>query len=355
MSWIVDKLRIAAQMVGPVYLAGLTLPDWIALLRRHHWHVDPAFWPRAMLATLGATVTSAVRPVDQWLFRNTPVGEVVEHPVFVLGLARSGTTLLFNLLAQNPCFGHPSRMDCFYPHIFRTLHKVGIPSVLGLIPGQKRSLDSVRVNWLSPEEDTLAISVLSGEGDRLNPCFPREPVVKLSDEAYGRQLRVFSERLVQVYGRSLLFKSPGHFCRIAAILAQFPQARFVTIFRDPRAQLRSMQGIRQPTKRVWGSLQWPPEETVDEWMEWSDYLLRLYFKEQALIPRANLIEIRYEDLIERQTEVLQSICRHLHIPEPAQYPAAEPYTPNTYPQFDPALREQLRTAYRELYDRGLYD
>ena len=356
MSSIVDKLRMATQMIGPVHLAGLTLPDWLALLRRNHWRVDLPFWPRVVLATLGTAVTSTLRPVDRWLFPDDDEGtrDLVDHPVFVLGMARSGTTMLFNLLAQNPYFGYPSRMDCFYPHIFRTLHRVGIPRVLGLVPGQKRSLDSVRVTWLSPEEDTLAISVLSGVGERLNQSFPREPAVNINHREYGRLLRLFSTRLVQVYRRNLLFKSPGHFTRIPAILEQFPQARFVTIFRDPRVQFRSTLGMREPSKQVWGALQWAPEETVPEWLTWFRVYLARYFVERDRIPPENVIEIRYEDLAARQNDVLQSVYRHLRIPEPAQYPAVEPYTPNKYPEFDPALLEQLRDAYHELHARGFY-
>jgi hypothetical protein len=345
---------MALQMVGPVYLAGLTLGDWLAFLRRNGGWVDPPFWPRALLATLGATATSLLRPVDQWLFDETCDEDLVERPVFVLGMARSGTTMLFNLLAQNPHFGYPSRMDVFYPHTFRTLHKLGIPRLLSLIPGQKRSLDNVRVNWLSPEEDMLALSVLAGWGGRLSMAFPRRAYRQLPAEEFRRQLRTYSRRLVQVYRRQLLFKSPEHVTFVAAIVSEFPQARFVTIFRNPTNQYHSILGMRKTANRVWGALQWPGPEKPQAWLDVSRHQLQRYFRDRSLIPPENLIEVRYEDVASRQTEVLQAIHRHLRIPEPAQYPPVEPYTPNQYPEMDPALLTQIRSAYAELYDRGYY-
>jgi hypothetical protein len=355
MSRLSAQFRMVRQMVGPVHLAGLTLGQWVALLRRNQWRVDPAFWPRAVLATLGATATSLLRPVDQWLFDGDACDQdLVEHPVFVLGMARSGTTMLFNLLARNPHFGYPSRMDAFYPHTFRTLHRLGIPRLLSLIPGQSRSLDNVRVTWLSPEEDILALCVLAGTGERLSAAFPRSDYRRLSAEEWRRQIRTYSRRLVQVYRRHLLFKSPEHLARIPEILAEFPQARFVMIFRNPTTHYHSFLGLRRTSNRIWGSLQWPGPEPPTMWLDVALHNLKFYFQHRTLIPPENLTEVRYEDVAARQTEVLQAIHHHLRIPEPAEYPPVEPYTRNQYPEMDPKLMSQIRSAYAELYDRGYY-
>lgn len=354
MSRLPEQLRMALQMVGPVHLAGLTLGDWLALLRRNQWRVDPPFWPRALLATLGATVTSLLRPVDQWLFSDECDQDLLAEPVFVLGLYRSGTTMLFHLLAQNPCFAFPTRMDAFYPHIFRTLHAVGIPRLLALVPGQRRSLDNVRVTWLSPEEDSLALCVLAGYGERLSWCFPRGEFDLLSPAEFERQLQIYSRRLVQIYRRALLFKTPSHICQIPQILRQFPRARFVTIFRDPQTQFRSTVAMLKTSNRLWGTLQWPVPLPPEEFLSIARANLGMYFEHRDQIPAGNLIEIRYEDLAANQTEVLQSIHRQLRLPKPEAYPPVEPYTPNTYPEFDPATARQIRAAYAELYNRGLY-
>jgi hypothetical protein len=229
-------------------------------------------------------------------------------------MARSGTTMLFNLLARNPHFGYPSRMDAFYPHTFRTLHRLGIPRLLSLIPGQSRSLDNVRVTWLSPEEDILALCVLAGTGERMAAAFPRGDYLRLSTEEWRRQMRIYSRRLVQVYRRHLLFKSPEHLVRIPEILGEFPQARFVMIFRNPITQYHSVLGMRSTANRIWGALQWPGPEPQRMWLDVARYHLKQYFQNRTLIPPENLIEVRYEDVAARQTEVLQAIHRHLRIP-----------------------------------------
>jgi hypothetical protein len=90
------------------------------------------------------------------------------------------------------------------------------------------------------------------------------------------------------------------------------------------------------------------------WLDVARYHLKQYFQNRTLIPPETLIEVRYEDVAARQTEVLQAIHRHLRIPEPADYPPVQPYTPNQYPEMDPELMSQVRRVYAELYDRGYY-
>jgi hypothetical protein len=185
-------------------------------------------------------------------------------------------------------------------------------------------------------------------------AFPRGDYLRLSTEEWRRQMRIYSRRLVQVYRRHLLFKSPEHLVRIPEILAEFPQARFVMIFRNPITQYHSVLGMRSTANRIWGALQWPGPEPQRMWLDVARYHLKQYFQNRTLIPPENLIEVRYEDVAARQTEVLQAIHRHLRIPEPADYPPVQPYTPNQYPEMDPELMSQVRRVYAELYDRGYY-
>lgn len=91
---------------GP--LAGFRFSSWVRLLRENRWDVDREYLPRAVVATLGAAATSLLAPVDARLARRPVDEEALAHPLFVLGLPRSGTTFLFELLSLDPGFCFPT-------------------------------------------------------------------------------------------------------------------------------------------------------------------------------------------------------------------------------------------------------
>jgi hypothetical protein len=56
-----------------------------------------------------------------------------------------------------------------------------------------------------------------------------------------------------VYRKPLLFKSPQHTGHVAEILTIFPEARFVTIFRNPLHQNNSQRQAATSDNKTWGA------------------------------------------------------------------------------------------------------
>lgn len=351
-----SPIRRLIHSVGPVHLAGLTFPDWIRLLRANHWKVDAPFLPRAVLVTVGSIMTSALKIVDDASFSDTCDESLLQRPVFILGLPRSGTTHLFHLIAASQAFGYPSRLDAFYPHVFRTLHRLGIPRLLSLIPAQKRIMDDVPTSWLSPEEDTLALCVLAGRGKRFRASFCSTQQLCDHDPAsFAVAMRTFSRRLVQVYRKPLLFKSPHHMAHLDEILAIFPEARFVTIFRNPLHQFNSQRQAATSGNPTWGALQRRKLKPSPNSLHSNRLLLSAYFTQRTRIPTEHLTEILYEDLIADRAATLQRVYQFLGIADaPITVPRAKhqqrPLSSMPLTRIDDFL-----DTYKDFYDRGIYE
>src|SRR6185312_2827714 len=100
------RLLLAMTLVHP--LEGITFDDWLRLLRRERFRVDPICWPRALWITaLSVWNSTAARRVER---RYGPAIATtrVEAPVFILGHYRSGTTHLHELLSVDPRFASPN-------------------------------------------------------------------------------------------------------------------------------------------------------------------------------------------------------------------------------------------------------
>ena len=119
-------LRQVPLLLLPRFFSGFRMGDWFRLLRNHGFRVDPPFWPRALLASAGAGVTSILARLEGAFARGPLDMELLERPVFILGLARSGTSHLFELLAQSPSLCVPTRFDTFNPHTLLLLRRVGL-------------------------------------------------------------------------------------------------------------------------------------------------------------------------------------------------------------------------------------
>src|SRR5262245_47179779 len=83
---------------GPGVLAGITLGDWLTLLRENRFSVDAPYLARAAAISFAAVMNSAFRWYEEYRYGDQWKDVPVPAPLFVLGHWRSGTTHLHYLL-----------------------------------------------------------------------------------------------------------------------------------------------------------------------------------------------------------------------------------------------------------------
>ena len=361
-------MRNFFALFQPAYLCGFTVSDWLRLLRQNQWQVDAKYLPRALIATLGAGATSCLKLFEDQIDLKSFDKDKWRQPVFILGLGRSGTTHLFNLLSRDSQFCFPTRFDCYNPHTFLTLRRLGLHRLLGLVPAQRRYMDNVRTGWLSPEEDTIALCVLTSSGYAMRRVFPKTfedrsgATISLADTSaktvnFNAALADFARKLVFLHGRAPLFKSPSHTGAIPEILEVFPEAKFVTILRNPFSQFASNAAMDRSPARDWSALQKPPENSDQMRLDRISFLLRRYLETRDFIPRTNLVEVKYQDLVTNQTATMHKIYAGLGVEMPPNFRTASgaAYQRNRHPELSPDLKDRIREAYRPFVAAGLFD
>jgi hypothetical protein len=362
------RVRRLLGILQPAFLCGFTLPDWIRLLRSNQWQVDAEYLPRALIATLGAGATSLLKFFEDRIDLKPLKEERWRQPVFVLGLGRSGTTHLFHLLARDPQFCFPTRLDCYNPHTFLTLRRLGLHRWLGLFPAKKRYMDNVLTGWLSPSEDTVALCVLTSSGGRLRRVFPRTFNHRLGAQNslfdvkpehldIDMAMATFSRKLVFLHGHRPLFKSPEHTAAIPQILRVFPEAKFVMILRNPFSQFASVAAMDRSQAIEWSTLQRPLEISDQMRIARLSSRLRRYLETRDLIPKTNLVEVKYQELVSDQVGTLERVYAGLGMEMPASFRDATvaAYQRNRHPELAPELKDRIREAYRPFVAAGLFD
>jgi len=291
---------------GPFFLwHGLTISKAIQLFGMRP-PIDFSRWHKLALMPGTAAFSSLFSGIESLRFgskiRNT---EVTEAPIFVLGFWRSGTTMLHNLLASDPQLCYPNYYQCLYPHHFLTTESWLAPPTARFLPAT-RPMDNMPVGWDMPQEDEIALCVLSLAScylqvlfhDRVEKYQRFHDMADCTDaerKAWMDSLEYLIRKLTLKYGKRVVLKSPSHTFKIPYLLKLYPNAKFIYIYRNPYSVFKSAVHLRRTMYAENGMCE-PEYGNIEERVfDLYDLCFHDYERDKALIPEGNLAEVRFED------------------------------------------------------------
>jgi omega-hydroxy-beta-dihydromenaquinone-9 sulfotransferase len=344
---------------------------WMRLLAANGG-VDPGYRTRAVFISVMSMATVPVRFWYNIRYRRRVASTTLKYPpVFIIGHWRSGTTYLHELMSQDPQFCHVSLWETMLPDSFLAMEPwKGF--LAGFLPAT-RPMDNIEVAMDGPYEDEAALAVLCPWSFFHCLYFPRnaeEQYLKsihfqgLSPEEKGSWEQAYLDFLKGVTyaseGRRLLSKNPPNTARISTLVRLFPDAKFIYIVRDPYLVYLSTRKMRRNVLGVM-ALQHASEQDLDrQVLENYVRLLDVYLKERDLVPRGNLVEVRYEDLVADPAGEVKKIYSSLGLPFDQALPGIQQYLDrktryktNEY-SLDPAMVKKVNEAWGFAFDQWKY-
>ncbi|MEA5466001.1 sulfotransferase family protein [Leptothoe sp. PORK10 BA2] len=210
-------------------------------------------------------------------------------PVFIVGCARSGTTLLQSLLASHPeIVSFPESK--FFVDLVRMPEERSRRYALGMVS-----------KYLRP---TLELFLDEVEHPELKRKLPRLPLVKL----YLRSFRTIMAELTQLQGKRIwLEKTPEHLHRLKYVERYMPEAKIIHIVRSGVDVVASLYDLGQRHPNHWG-LTFKNEDTCIQ--RWSDDIAITH----QYLSHPNHTLIRYEHLVANPTDEIQRLCSFIGVP-----------------------------------------
>ena len=298
------------------------LDVWLAQLWRAHFRVGLRYLPRLVVilvcSTLNTILTLPERLLLPWLLRRTQVRD----PVFIVGVHRSGTTHLHNLLALDPQFRAPRLYQTMNPFGFLVSGWLLFPFLAAFLPW-RRPMDGVRFHVFSPQEEEFAVTGSCGLSPMWGMTFPRHwphydryiSTDPWTDRRRARWKAVymnFVRCLVFRSARRPLLKSPYNTARVGVLRELFPRARFIHIARHPHDVYRSNVHLARQGHVVF-QLQDPPQTDNYEIRFLENYhtMEESWEREAATLPDRQRADLRFEDLVADPLAQIEALYREL--------------------------------------------
>jgi len=183
-------------------------------------------------------------------------------PLFVLGLFRSGTTILHRLLGEDPDNRTLPHWESFDPtprpegprraqgtlRRFLKMADILSPNIKAIHPMDAFQTDECRGMFTNVFR-TPQLNVQYRVGGYLDWLFEQDPAIAYRH--HRRQLQLAYHQ--RPYGTRFVLKDPTHTFFIDAILEVFPDARFMFIHRDPVDTLSSICSLHAYARSVFSS------------------------------------------------------------------------------------------------------
>jgi len=287
--------------------------------------ISPEFRFKIFLTTLIVFISTPFHWWDSLYYNNKKLKKVSfkKPPLFILGHWRSGTTLLHNLISQDPSFGYISTYQTIFPNnmaskaIFKTFLKIVIP--------ERRPADNMKLGVDLPQEDEFAFSNMYYNNyynffyfpNNYKSYYDKSVRLKgLSDKEKDEFLNAYDKMLKKAFlngkGERLVVKNPVNTARIKWLLKLYPDAKFLYIYRNPVTVFLSTHNFFKVIILKTLMLHRVSEEFIDE-MIFDVYKMLIddYLEQKSLIPKENLYELKYEDFSKNPSLHLKEIYENL--------------------------------------------
>jgi hypothetical protein len=320
-----------AQATGPrrsqlgYQLGTLTFirPSNIARFARLLPEMDVRLSGRAALMTAASVAAAPLALAESLTFRKQLRATSVQPPVFIIGHWRSGTTHLHNLLCQDPMFGYLTMYQAMAPDC----SLVGNPwlrKLLSRVMPVQRPMDEMAWPLDAPQEEEIALGKVLPWSFYSQFLFPRrarelfhthvlfDGAAPSDIEHWKRQyLRILKVASLHANGRRLVLKNPVNTARMGLLFEMFPSAQFIHIHRDPYEVFSSTRNLHRKILAFSALQRVSHSELDDTVLHLYEAMMRSFLEEKQRIPRHQLIDVRYDELVQRPLEVMERLYAQL--------------------------------------------
>jgi Sulfotransferase family len=273
----------------------------------------------AHLSDLGVeiAVTDIVAPlanrlrITQWRKDNPGVAAApIEQPIFIVGQPRTGTTILFDLLAQDPDLRPPLTWEVDAPWPLPRPETYDTDPRIAQIQANLEMSEQIVPGLLAhhpmgallPQEDVRIwagqfCSMIFPVQYRL-PSYSRWLLYDADHRNAYRYHRIFLQHLQSGVAGQWLLKSPAHLWQLDTLVGEYPDAVIVQTHRDPLNVISSIAALTQHVRRLASShsdIRECAEQSCEEITVGLERSMKV--RDSGVLAPGQLIDVQFADFV----------------------------------------------------------
>ena len=253
--------------------------------------------------------------------------ERIERPLFIVGLPRTGSTLLHHLLAQDPASRVARAWEVMSPSPPPERARYETDPRIAQAERQLRWLDLLAPDFkaIHPLGAQLALECIAIMGySFLSPRFHTTYHVPTYQEwlerqdlrpAYALHRRVLQHLQWRVPADRWVLKAPSHLWGFEALFATYPDALIVQTHRDPLTVLASVASLTAVLQGAFTDEVDLAEIGLEVTRRWATGLERaMQVRRSGAVPAERFLDVNYHDLVADPLATIRRLYAHFDMP-----------------------------------------
>ncbi len=260
--------------------------------------------------------------VEQTISDNPQIlDEKIEQPVFIVGMPRSGTTILHALLHEDPDHRSPQAWECLLPYPVPRPENYTNNDQLNTVRKEFEHLfklipDFLRKHYMTADSPQECISINALDFNSFQffaQLYLPSYLDWFNNTADKLNTMRWHKRFLQylqsggVKSRRWLLKSPVHLMRLPQLFEVYPDARIIITHRHPFEVVPSTASLISSVRSLYSDNEIAERTGHEQAATWSLYLNKFLQSIEEFDKNDQIIHIQFEDFVIDQVSTIKRI------------------------------------------------
>ncbi len=317
---IIDKARKRADFLGP--MPGNTEMGIYKLISSIKEEGKPNPFGFLAAKTLFERTLYGRFKIEQVMAKNPEIEKAeIKEPVFIVGMPRTGTTILHATMHKDPAHRSPLAWECLLPYPAPTPENYNDNAQLKRVTKDFEQLFKLVPDFQlkhymtadSPQE-CLAITALDFNSFQPSaqfyiPSFMNWFVYESDQLSTMRFHKRFLQYLQSggVKSERWLLKTPVHLMRLPELFEVYPDARIIMTHRHPAKVVASTASLISSVRSLYGDHEDPARTGYEQAELWNFFFERFMDSRKKLGKEDQIIDLKFDDFVSDQIGTIQRI------------------------------------------------
>lgn len=247
----------------------------------------------------------------------------ITRPLFIAALPRTGTTILYELLAQDPAHRSPVSWEVFDPFPPAQEHSYFTDARIAEVEQQMSKVDmlapdfkAIHATGATLPQECVAMLSSSFNSDQWGmqfycPSYRRWAMQQNMDDDYRWHHNFLQHLQVDFAKPRWLLKTPMHLSYLDALIKQYPDAAIVQTHRDPIEVMGSISSLACTLHSAFSDDIDPAKVAAEEVTQFSESIARGMQQRDAMgDANARFCDVQFKDIVAQPLTVIETIYQH---------------------------------------------